>query len=711
MAQHLIVVHGKIVVKPPKSPQVSNSLRLGSYLHMLKRRNPSAQTNIRDAQAGCREALHNLVLQYEDPVLAYAFSLLGDYQLAEDAAQESLVTMIRNLGQLREPAAFVSWLRTIVFKHCDRIRRRRHAELVFPEDESLVDDRETPDEARAVDEIGARVQRAVAALPAAQREAVTLYYMGDMSGPDVAAFLGLPLTTIKKRLHDARSTLKRRMATMTGDFLHENRPSRDDSFSKRVLRLAAPDRIADAPAIYSLFEAEDHPSRREWRTGRLSDSHADWHVSRAAFIRENGAERLVGAVNAYDLSLRIGSAQVRACGFNGDVLDADFGNREHVLAPAYMDAVRAMREAGYDMAVTFDDEAFWLDNGFTLGWRALAWRVATGDLPDGPVPDLDRLEAVHRDDLAAAFNASHATLTGTVRRPTYRRNKHPGLFITYAWNRPSEECGFAAGYVSVSPHRRFTLVSVDASRLDAGDAHVLLEAPDWPADVQLADPVLDVLDAGRRWRLRSESTRIVVTRLDNELECVDANDAPLWVDEVAGDADTCLAVIRAIAQAWECDEVLFDRLHYKSAVGTKLRQMGSCRLATGTWLGKARWYVVRIVNLASLLGKIGPVLHARLMASALAEWRGSMTIVLQDRAATERVTIDFGDRGVTINDAPTAQSDDAIIGGQAIAQLLLGCETADEIIAVNGIDVRGDARRLLSILFPVQYPQMGNQAL
>ena len=88
-----------------------------------------------------------------------------------------------------------------------------------------------------------------------------------------------------------------------------------------------------------------------------------------------------------------------------------------------------------------------------------------------------------------------------------------------------------------------------------------------------------------------------------------------------------------------------------------------------------------------------------------------MTIVLQDRAATERVTIDFGDRGVTINDAPTAQSDDAIIGGQAIAQLLLGCETADEIIAVNGIDVRGDARRLLSILFPVQYPQMGNQAL
>lgn len=677
---------------------------------------PSAATDalrldIEAAQAGEPKATRNLVLRFQDVAMAYALSLLGDYHLAEDAAQESLVTMVRNLGQLREPAAFMGWLRTIVFKHCDRIRRRRHVELVFPDEEGLIDNRETPDEARAVDEIGAHVKRAVAALPAGQREAVTLYYMSDMSGPEVAAFLGLPLTTIKKRLHDARSALKRRMAKMTEDYLHENRPSRDDAFSQRVLRLAAPDRTADAPAIYSMFEAEDHPSRREWRAGRLSDSHADWRVSRAAFVRENGAEKLVGAVNAYDLVLRIGSAEIRACGFNGDVLDPDFGNRDDVLAPAYRDAVRAMREAGYDMAVTFDDEAFWLDNGFTLGWRALVWRVATSDLPSGPIPDLERIEAVHRDDLAAAFNDSHATLTGTVRRPTYRRNKHPGLFLAHAWNGQRKTGESAVGYVSVSPYRRFTLPITDVCRLDAGDADVLHRSPDWPDDVQLADPVLDVLDAGRRWRLRSDSTRIVARHLGDDLECVVANDHPLWVDEVAGDADTCLGVIGAIAEDWECDEVLFDRLHYKSAVGTKLRQMGSCRLATGTRLGKARWYVVRIVNLASVLGKLGPMLHARLMASALAKWRGSLTVVLLDHGATERVTIDFGDDGVTIDDAPSVQSDHAIIGGQAIAQLLFGSETADEIVAVNGIEVRGDARRLLSILFPAQYPQMENQAL
>ena len=144
----------------------------------MDRRNPTAaknasETDIRDAQAGQRDTLRNLVLRYQDLAVGYAFSLLGDYHLAEDAAQEALIAMVRSLGQLREPAAFVGWLRTIVFKQCDRIRRRRRTvEPVFPDDDRLVEDTESPDQARAIDELGAHVQRAVATLPVAQREAV-----------------------------------------------------------------------------------------------------------------------------------------------------------------------------------------------------------------------------------------------------------------------------------------------------------------------------------------------------------------------------------------------------------------------------------------------------------------------------------------------------------------------------------------------------------
>lgn len=605
----------------------------------LERAESTLSSDVRKAQAGQKEALRSLVLRFQDLAVGYAFSLLGDYHLAQDAAQEALVAMIRNIGQLREPAAFVGWLRAIVFKQCDRIRRRRRPQgTELPLDEHLVDGHETPDLVRSGDEVGRQVRGAVAALPAAQREAVTLYYMSDMSGPEVAAFLGLPLTTIKKRLHDARSTLRRRMTRMAKDYMNEHRPSRDAEFSDQVLRLAAPDENSDAPKIYSLFEAEDHPSRREWRGGRLSHSHVDWETSRAAFVRVDGAERLVGAVSVFDLLMRVGSAEIRSAGFNGEVLDADFADQKDVLEAAYVDAVGAMRDAGYDLAVTFDDESVWLKNGFALGWRALEWRVARSDLPAKPIPDLEHLEAVHRDDLAAVFNDSHATLTGSVRRPTYRRNKHPGLFTIHAWKRGNGNG--AAGYVSV-----------------------------------------------------------------------DSGDDTLWVDEVAGDPDACLSVIRSIADASGCDEILFDRLHYKSAVGVKLRQMGSCRLSTGTRLGKARWYVVKIVNLASLLAKLAPMLHDRLMASSLADWRGPLTFVLEDTAGTDRVTVEFGDDGAAASETRAAVPDNAIVGGQAIAQLLLGCESADEVVAVNGIDVSGDATRLLPVLFPPQYPQMENQAL
>ena len=61
--------------------------------------------------------------------MAYATAILGDYHLAEDAAQEAFVDAYRELRSLREPAAFGSWLRTIVFKHCDRMTRRKRPAL------------------------------------------------------------------------------------------------------------------------------------------------------------------------------------------------------------------------------------------------------------------------------------------------------------------------------------------------------------------------------------------------------------------------------------------------------------------------------------------------------------------------------------------------------------------------------------------------------
>jgi DNA-directed RNA polymerase specialized sigma24 family protein len=82
---------------------------------------------VRAAQQGDEFAFTELVRAFQDIAVAYATSILGDYHLAEDTAQEAFVEAHRELPNLREPAAFAAWFRLIVFKHCDRLtRRKRH---------------------------------------------------------------------------------------------------------------------------------------------------------------------------------------------------------------------------------------------------------------------------------------------------------------------------------------------------------------------------------------------------------------------------------------------------------------------------------------------------------------------------------------------------------------------------------------------------------
>src|SRR6476646_3809929 len=90
-------------------------------------------STVRRAQAGDLEAYGWIVRRFQDMAVGYAASILGDFHLAEDAAQEAFLEAWRDLGQLREPAAFAGWLRKIVFKQCDRITRGKRVATVSME--------------------------------------------------------------------------------------------------------------------------------------------------------------------------------------------------------------------------------------------------------------------------------------------------------------------------------------------------------------------------------------------------------------------------------------------------------------------------------------------------------------------------------------------------------------------------------------------------
>lgn len=191
---------------------------------------------IHQAQCGNLTAFGELVRRFQDMAVGYAYAILRDLPLAEDAAQEAFLEAQRALPQLREPQAFPAWFRRIVFKQCDRLTRSKQPPLVTLTDAVALAAADQPEALVEVDEMQQTIRRAVQALPAEERTVITLFYMTDYSHAQIAAFLELPLATVNNRLRRARKRLKERMMTMVQTELQQQRPSRNENFAERVLR-------------------------------------------------------------------------------------------------------------------------------------------------------------------------------------------------------------------------------------------------------------------------------------------------------------------------------------------------------------------------------------------------------------------------------------------------------------------------------------------
>jgi RNA polymerase sigma factor (sigma-70 family) len=202
------------------------------------------------ARGGDVDAFAALVHRFQDMAVGYGYSMLRDFQLAEDAAQEAYFEAYRSLPKLREPAAFPGWFRKIVFKQCDRILRRNAAATI-----SLND---APEQGREDkwDDVRDRVLEAVDSLPEHERAAALLFYIGGYSQNEVAAFLDTPVGAVKKRLYSARNRLRDMLADAVEDGLRSRRPSRDDRFAENVLGLLKAARAGDAPLVKEILQRD-----------------------------------------------------------------------------------------------------------------------------------------------------------------------------------------------------------------------------------------------------------------------------------------------------------------------------------------------------------------------------------------------------------------------------------------------------------------------
>jgi len=169
---------------------------------------------VASARTGDRKAFELLARRWGRKLLAHAWRLTGDVDLAREAAQDGWIEIARGLGRLRDERAFPAWAYQIVTRRCARQIGRVRRERTLTAAAAREPDFGTEAPAAPDPGGGARLRAALAALPEAQRAAVGLFYLEDLSVAETAVALNVPAGTVKTRLMHARRSLR---AVLEGD--------------------------------------------------------------------------------------------------------------------------------------------------------------------------------------------------------------------------------------------------------------------------------------------------------------------------------------------------------------------------------------------------------------------------------------------------------------------------------------------------------------
>ena len=161
------------------------------------------------AARGDRSAFTALFPQFAPRVKAYLMRRGLDAALAEELAQEVLLTVWRKAAQF-DPAraSAAAWIFTIARNLRIDAARRSQFSLRAPDPTDEPPEPAAADNILAAEHRGVRVGAALATLPAEQLEVIRLAFFDDRPHADIERVLGIPLGTVKSRLRLAMSRLR-----------------------------------------------------------------------------------------------------------------------------------------------------------------------------------------------------------------------------------------------------------------------------------------------------------------------------------------------------------------------------------------------------------------------------------------------------------------------------------------------------------------------
>ena len=178
---------------------------------------------IRAFQAGDRAAFNTLVVMYKNVVFHMCFRMLGDYQEADDTAQEVFVRVFTSIKKFRFESAFSTWLYRITvnmcknrlssseYRHKDKMVRIHNPSEKGNAFIDIEDKSQSPHGALEKKERSLIIHKAIQKLPEEQKIVVVLRDIQGLSYEEIASITGLKSGTVKSRLARARLALRQQL--------------------------------------------------------------------------------------------------------------------------------------------------------------------------------------------------------------------------------------------------------------------------------------------------------------------------------------------------------------------------------------------------------------------------------------------------------------------------------------------------------------------
>ena len=182
--------------------------------------NPDDRKLIAESVAGRTESFGLLVLRYQDRLFNSVLRVVSSHEDAADAVQDAFVNAYQNLGSFKGDSEFYTWLYRIAFNSAVTLRRKRRVMLSL--DQADAPGREggggyDPPDPRGEAGPGVALERseedrllaaALARLSVEHRSVLVLKDIDGLKYEEIAEAIGVPIGTVRSRIHRARAELK-----------------------------------------------------------------------------------------------------------------------------------------------------------------------------------------------------------------------------------------------------------------------------------------------------------------------------------------------------------------------------------------------------------------------------------------------------------------------------------------------------------------------